>query len=82
MQQIRKTVRSVSEWRSFLRTFAGPTFVSKLGTDETIRIRRQHAMAAVVLEFAISKQMPSIDVSDDRVVIQVAQPANFTPARQ
>ena len=47
MQQIRQTVNSVSEWRSFLRTFAGPMFVSELGTDETIQIRRQHAMAAV-----------------------------------
>ena len=81
MQQIRKTVRSVSEWRNFLRTFAGPIFVPKLGTGETTRIRRQHAMAAVVLDFVFTGQMPEVDGTEDRVVITVAQMSDFAPAR-
>lgn len=78
MQQIRRTVGTVGEWRRFLRTFAGDIVISENGNS--MRIRRQHAIAAVVLEMSIFGRMPTIDVTEDRVVISVTEAPNFAPA--
>ena len=81
MQQIRHTIRSVGEWRRFLMTFAGAIVIQSDDIGR-MQIRRQHAIAAVVLEFAFYGQMPRIVVGEDRVVIEITRAPNFAAVRR
>lgn len=77
MQQIIHTINTLSDWRRFLRTFAGSIYVSL--NDQQFQIRRQHAMAAFVFEAARCRA-PRVDVGADRVVIHITQRTNLVPA--